>query len=69
MGEAMASRQRTQHWGLKAAACAAIVAWQIYEVASQSVFSPNEGNFSHYLIIAAALCGLVVSLLKLNADD
>jgi hypothetical protein len=64
----MASRQGTQHWGLKAAACAAIVVWQIYEVASASVFTPSEGNLLHYLLIGAALCGLIASLLKLNAD-
>lgn len=66
MGEAMASQQGTQHWGLKAAACAAI--WQIYELASASVFEAGEGNLLRYAIIGAALCGLVASLLKLSAD-
>ena len=68
MGEAMASRQGTQHWGVKAAACAAVVAWQVYELAKDSVFSASEGNLLHYGVIAAALGGLVVSLLRLNAD-
>jgi len=65
----MASRQGTQHWGLKAAACAAVVTWQIYELAKDSVFAVRESNLPHYILIAAALGGLVVSLLKLGADD
>lgn len=57
-----------KHWGLKAAACAAIVVWQIYEMASASVFSPSEGDYLRYLVIGAALFGLVASLLKHSAD-
>ncbi len=57
-----------KHWGLKAAACAAIVVWQIYEMASASVFSSSEGNYLRYIAIGAALFGLVTSLLKLSAD-
>jgi hypothetical protein len=57
-----------KNWGLKAAACAAIVIWQIYDMASASVFSPNEGNYLRYLVIGAALFGLVASLVKLTAD-
>jgi hypothetical protein len=57
-----------KHWGLKAAACAAIVVWQIYEMASASVLSPGDGNYLRYLAIAAALLGLVASLVKLSAD-
>ena len=68
MGEAMAPRQG-RNWGLKAAACAAIVAWQIYEMASASLFAPNEaGDLLRYLAIGAALFGLVASLVKLSAD-
>jgi hypothetical protein len=61
-------RRPGKHWGLKAAACAAIVVWQIYEMASASVLSPSEGNYLRYLAIGAALFGLVASLLKLSAD-
>ncbi len=57
-----------KHWGLKAAACAAIVVWQIYEMASASVLSAGEGNYLRYLAIAGALLGLVASLVKLSAD-
>jgi hypothetical protein len=52
----------------KAAACAAIVVWQIYEMANASVFSPNNGGYVRYFVIGTALFGLVASLLKLSAD-
>lgn len=63
----MAPRQG-RNWGLKAAACAAIVVWQIYEMANASLFAPSEGNLLRYLVIAAGLFGLVASLVKLSAD-
>jgi uncharacterized membrane protein YjfL (UPF0719 family) len=62
-------RRRAGHWGLKAAVCAAIVAWQVYEMATASVFEPNEGNYLRYLALGGALFGLVASLLKLSAED
>ncbi len=61
-------RRSGANWGIKAAACAAIIAWQIYEMARSSVFSPDEGNALRYLVIGVALFGLIASLLKLNAD-
>ncbi|MGD0563932.1 MAG: hypothetical protein ABSA66_12655 [Roseiarcus sp.] len=61
-------QRREKNWGLKAAACGAIVIWQIYDMASASVFLPNEGNYLRYLVIGAALFGLVASLVKLTAD-
>ncbi len=61
-------RQREKHWGLKAAVCAAIVVWQVYDMAKASVFSPSEGGYLRYFIIGAALFGLVASLVKLSAD-
>ena len=57
-----------RNWGLRAAVCAAVVVWQIYEMARASVSSPSEGNALRYLILAAALFGLVFSLLKLGVD-
>ncbi len=57
-----------KNWGVRAVACAAVVVWQIYDMASASVFSPGEGNVLQYLVIGAALIGLVASLLKLSAD-
>ena len=60
--------QREKHWGLKATACAAIVVWQIYEMANASVFLSNDGGYLRYFVIGAALFGLVASLLKLTAD-
>ena len=57
-----------KNWGLRAAACAAIIVWQIYGVARASVFSANEGNDLRYLVIGVALIELVAALLKLSAD-
>jgi hypothetical protein len=61
-------QRQGNHWGLKAAACAAIVAWQIYDLAKASAFLSNEGDYLRYLVIGAALFGLVASLVKLSAD-
>jgi hypothetical protein len=53
---------------MRAAVCAAVVVWQIYESARASLFSSGEGELLRFLILGAALCGLVVSLLKLGVD-
>ncbi|MGO4871463.1 MAG: hypothetical protein ACLPGW_12765 [Roseiarcus sp.] len=53
---------------MRAAACAAVVVWQIYEMASASVSASNESDTLRYVVIGAALFGLVASLLKLSAD-
>ena len=60
--------RKGKNWGLRAIVCAAVVVWQIYDMASASVFLPNEGNYLRYLVIGAALFGLVASLVKLTAD-
>ena len=57
-----------KNWGMRAAVCAAVVVWQIYESARASLFSSGEGELTRYVILGAALCGLVVSLLKLGVD-
>lgn len=62
-------RRQAKNWGLRAAAFAAIVVWQIYELASASVFSPNEGSLLHYLVVGIALFGLIASLVKMSADE
>ena len=61
-------QRREKNWGLKAAACGAIVIWQIYDMASASVLTSNGSNVLRYVVIGAALLGLVASLLKLSAD-
>lgn len=63
----MALRQGS-NWGLKAAACAAIVVWQIYEIVNASVFAPDDGKQLHYLIVGVGLVGLIASLVKLSVD-
>ena len=65
---AMVKRQ-SKNWGLRAALCAGIVIWQIYEMATASVFAPGDPSYMHYLIIGVALVGLVASLLKLVVEN
>jgi hypothetical protein len=54
---------------LRAALCAAVVIWQICEMATASVFAPDDAGYLHYLIIGVALVGLVASLLKLVVEN
>jgi hypothetical protein len=61
-------KRENKNWGLRAALCAAVVVWQIYEMAEASVFSPNDVGYVNYLVIGVALAGLVASLLKLVVD-
>jgi hypothetical protein len=61
-------KRESKNWGLRAAACAAVVIWQIYELAAASVFTPGDIGYMHYLIIGVALVGLVASLLKLVVE-
>jgi len=53
------------HWGVKAALCAAIILWQVCDMATASVLSPADNGYMRYLIVGVALIGLVASLLKL----
>ncbi len=57
-----------KNWGLRAAVCAAVVAWQIGELASARAVFSNESDALRYLVIGAALIGLVASMVKLIAD-
>ena len=52
------------HWGVKAALCAAIILWQVCDMATASVLSPADNGYMRYLIVGVALIGLVASLLK-----
>jgi hypothetical protein len=62
-------KRQSKNWGLRAALCAGIVVWQIYEMATASVFAPGDADYVHYLIVGVALVGLVASLLKLVAEN
>ena len=53
---------------LRALFCATVVAWQIYDMAHARVVSSSEGDALRYLVIGAALFGLVASLVKLSVD-
>lgn len=61
-------KREGKNWGLKAVVCAAIVVWQIYEMATTSVVAPGQGGYLGLLILGVALVGLVASLLKLTVD-
>ena len=61
-------KSQNKNWGLRAALCAAVVVWQIYELATASVFSPGDSGYVNYLIVGVALIGLIASLLKMVAE-
>jgi hypothetical protein len=61
-------KNQGKNWGLRAALCAGVVVWQIYELATASVFAPGETGYLNYLIGAVALFGLIASLLKLVVE-
>ncbi len=65
---AMVKRQ-SKNWGLRAAFCAAVVVWQVYEMATASVSAPGDAGYVNYLIVGVALIGLVASLLKLVVES
>ncbi|MGD0188736.1 MAG: hypothetical protein ABSC25_26320 [Roseiarcus sp.] len=57
-----------KNWGLRALGCAAIVVWQIYEMASARVSGSNDDDALRYVVIGAALIGLIASLVRLSVD-
>jgi hypothetical protein len=57
-----------KNWGLRALVCAAVVAWQIYEMASARVSGSDDGDALRYVVIGVALIGLVASLVRLSVD-
>jgi hypothetical protein len=57
-----------QDWGLRAALCAGVVIWQIYELTTASVFAPGDTGYLNYLIAGVALFGLIASLLKMVVE-
>ena len=61
-------RKQSKNWGLRAALCAGVVVWQIYELATASVFTPGDVGYLNYLLGGAALFGLIASLLKLVVE-
>ena len=61
-------KRQNKNWGLRAALCGGVVVWQLYEMATASVFSPSDTGYANYLIGGVALIGLVASLLKLVVE-
>jgi len=61
-------KNQSKNWGLRAALCAAVVVWQIYEMATASFIAPADFGDVNYLIVGVALIGLVASLLKLVVE-
>jgi hypothetical protein len=62
-------KRESKNWGLRAALCAGVIVWQIYEMSSASLFAPSDLGYAHYLIIGAALAGLTASLVKMLVED
>lgn len=62
-------KSESKNWGVRAALCAAVIIWQVYEMATASVFSPADIGYTRYLIVGVALIGLVASLVKLVAEN
>jgi hypothetical protein len=61
-------RRQGRNWGLRATFFAAIIVWQIYEMATANVFTTGEGGYLNLLILSGALIGLVASLVKLTTE-
>jgi hypothetical protein len=62
-------KSQSKNWGLRAALCAAVVVWQIYQLATASVFAPGDSGYVNYLVVGVALIGLIASLLKLVVES
>jgi hypothetical protein len=62
-------KNQSKNWGLRAALCAGVVIWQIYELATASVFAPGDTGYLNYLIAGVALFGLIASLLKMVVES
>ena len=61
-------KSQSKNWGLRAALCAAVVVWQVYQLATAKMFALGESSYVNYLIVGVALIGLVASLVKLVAE-
>ena len=61
-------KSQGKNWGLRAALCAAVVVWQVYQLATAKMFALGESSYVNYLIVGVALIGLVASLVKLVAE-
>jgi hypothetical protein len=62
-------RRQGKNWGLRAMFCAGVVIWRIYLMATTSVTDPGQYGSVGMLILAAALIGLIASLLKLSTES
>jgi hypothetical protein len=61
-------KSQGKNWGLRAAVCAAVVVWQVYQLATAKMFALGDSSYVNYLIVGVALIGLVASLVKLVAE-
>jgi hypothetical protein len=53
---------RGKNWGLQAALCAAVVAWQAYDIASATEEPRQAVALMQYFVIGSGLVGLVSAL-------
>jgi hypothetical protein len=62
-------KSQSKNWGLRAALCAAVVAWEIYQLATANMFALGDVSYVNYLVAGVALIGLVTSLVKLVVES
>ena len=58
-------RPKTKNWGLQAALCGGVVAWQIYDMATATEAPRQALTLLHYFLIGCGLIGLVGALVMM----
>ena len=59
------AQPKTKNWGLQAALCAGVVAWQFYEIATATEGPSQALALLQYFLIACGLVGLVGALIMM----
>jgi hypothetical protein len=60
------AQPRKKNWGLQGAFCAAVSAWQIYEMAAATEAPQQAVALLQYVALGCALLGLVGALVMLG---
>jgi hypothetical protein len=63
------SQNSSGKWGRLALLCAAVVAWNIYDISSATETPRQAVMILQYFLLACALIGLAGALLKLMSAD
>jgi len=59
------AQPKTKNWGLQAALCVGIVAWQIYDMATATEAPGQALSLLHYFLIFCGLVGGVGALVMM----